>query len=345
MGLFGPPNVEKMKARRDIKGLIKTLEYKKDNNVRLLAARTLGEIGDPQAVEPLIDCMWDERSIASDVIIALGKIHDKRAINELIQFINREKEDERYSGSISQRNINIAIATLGKFHADAVNPLISLFPSSGKYRPQIIKALGEIGTNSAVDWLISAYNDWSLSRQSIVTALGKTGDQRVMETLLLALKDRDFELSSATAHALDLMNWTPDDQEIGAYYWVAKREWSKAIESGVLAVEPLINVLWDDGNKSHERIAAAQALGEIGLPSLDPLIQTISKGQSRYQPVARRLGMGNVWSHPDMRPKVLDYCVEILFLIGKNSKESLVAYCNHNSKRVCMVVAEALKKM
>ena len=31
MGLFGPPNVEKLKAKSDIDGLIKALAYEKDS--------------------------------------------------------------------------------------------------------------------------------------------------------------------------------------------------------------------------------------------------------------------------------------------------------------------------
>jgi hypothetical protein len=38
MSLFGPPNVEKMKANRDVEGLVKALGYQKDTNVRKEAA-------------------------------------------------------------------------------------------------------------------------------------------------------------------------------------------------------------------------------------------------------------------------------------------------------------------
>jgi hypothetical protein len=58
MSPFGPPNVEKMKAMKDVNGLIKALRYKKDANVRRTAAEALGQIwegiGDTRAVLPLI---------------------------------------------------------------------------------------------------------------------------------------------------------------------------------------------------------------------------------------------------------------------------------------------------
>jgi len=43
-----------MKAKRDVKGLIKALNYKKDDSVRRKAAWALGLIGDKRAVKPLI---------------------------------------------------------------------------------------------------------------------------------------------------------------------------------------------------------------------------------------------------------------------------------------------------
>ena len=45
MGLFGPPNVDRMKARRDVMGLINALGYEKDANVRAAAAGALEKLG------------------------------------------------------------------------------------------------------------------------------------------------------------------------------------------------------------------------------------------------------------------------------------------------------------
>ena len=53
------PNVEKMSAQKNIKGLIKALNHQKDAEVRQHAARALGEIGDVRAVEPLIAALKD----------------------------------------------------------------------------------------------------------------------------------------------------------------------------------------------------------------------------------------------------------------------------------------------
>jgi len=75
MPLFGPPNVEKLGARRDIAGLVKALAYEKDSDVRRAAAGALGAIGDARAVEPLIDALKDgEPDVRGAAAEALVKI-------------------------------------------------------------------------------------------------------------------------------------------------------------------------------------------------------------------------------------------------------------------------------
>ena len=55
MPLFGPPNVEKLKAKRSVDGLIKALGYKKDSEdyrhrgVRRAAAEALGYLSPKEA--------------------------------------------------------------------------------------------------------------------------------------------------------------------------------------------------------------------------------------------------------------------------------------------------------
>src|SRR5450759_2332909 len=96
MPLFGPPNVEKLKAKRDVKGLIKALGYQKDPAVRRAAAEALGQIGDARAVEPLIaalkDESWGVRRAAAE---ALGQIGDARAAEPLIAALKDPYADVR----------------------------------------------------------------------------------------------------------------------------------------------------------------------------------------------------------------------------------------------------------
>ena len=102
MWIFGPPNVEKMKAKRNVKGLIKALGYQKDYKVRRDAAEALGQIGDARAVEGLTvklkdrEEIWEVRVAAAE---ALGAIGDPTAVDSLIAVLTDKKGDEAIRGS------------------------------------------------------------------------------------------------------------------------------------------------------------------------------------------------------------------------------------------------------
>ena len=137
MWLFGPPDVEKMLAEHDVKGLTKALQYKKDPKVCDAAAKALVRIGEP-AVERLIALLKsappDIRETATKVLVkiggpsvaplieavrhagvdarkaaaeALGGIHDLRAVEPLVAAAQdpevRPIASNRSSGSATPR--------------------------------------------------------------------------------------------------------------------------------------------------------------------------------------------------------------------------------------------------
>ena len=82
------PNVEELKVKGDIHGLIKALRYG-DFDVRVKAAEALGNIGDKRAVEPLMDTLKDEnRDVRKEAEKALLKLHAP-AVTALIGAIER----------------------------------------------------------------------------------------------------------------------------------------------------------------------------------------------------------------------------------------------------------------
>ncbi len=73
--MFGPPNVDQLKANQNVKGLIRALGYKKDAGVRRAAAAALVAIGAP-AVAPLILTLdsgneWVNQG-AADALVRIG---------------------------------------------------------------------------------------------------------------------------------------------------------------------------------------------------------------------------------------------------------------------------------
>jgi HEAT repeat protein len=63
MGLFGPPDVGKLKAKGDIGGLVKALTYAKDASIRCKAVLALKDIGNARVVEPLIGALNDHAEV------------------------------------------------------------------------------------------------------------------------------------------------------------------------------------------------------------------------------------------------------------------------------------------
>src|SRR5262245_25652396 len=81
-------------ARRDgdVGTLVRALRDDPEN--RAWAARYLGDMGDPEAVEPLIQTLWvsDFQSRAA-AARALGKLRAAKAVDELLDCVDRGPED------------------------------------------------------------------------------------------------------------------------------------------------------------------------------------------------------------------------------------------------------------
>ncbi len=311
MGLFGPPNIEKLKAKNDVQGLIKALKSYKDSEirrsadialgqigapavqpliarlkdcdwiVRLAAAQALRQIGDPLAIYPLIarlkDQDWHVRQTAAQ---ALGQIGEPRAVAQLIAVLNDR----------SNRVRKAAANALGQIGAFAVEPLIVRLKDKNKdVRQAAAQALGQIGDPRAVEPLIARLKDrdWDV-RQAAIEALGQIGDPRTVKPLIARLKGKK-NVRRATAEALDEMGWQPDQGAEGAAYWIAKKKWDRCVQIGAPAVQPLIARLKDQDEDVVQ--AAAQALVRIGAPAVEPLIPHLkARNKDVRQDAAEALG-------------------------------------------------------
>jgi HEAT repeat protein len=157
--LFGPSEVEKLKEKKDVEGLIRKLETGKPKE-QTTAAYALGEIGDERATEPLIRLL-ERVGTAGDVCIAcvnaLGKLGDDRAIEALVRALS-----DNIRGSTSPIGLLLVPVALAAAHALAsigkptVEPLIKALGSEiGCMRVYARRALEMIG-EPAVDPLKKA---------------------------------------------------------------------------------------------------------------------------------------------------------------------------------------------
>ena len=238
MPFFGPPDIAKLKAKKDIAGLVKVLVHPKDRSLAVPAADALGEIRNPRAVPLLITALGDEDwKLRASAAEALGKIGDPRAAQPLIAILVDSQWDVR----------SAAGKALDKIGARAFDPLVAALKNGGALgaagvRYYAAKALGQIGDARAVEPLIAALKDDedSYLRGESACSLGHIGDPRAVEPLIAALEDEE-----------DLVARNKAVEALG-----------RIADPG--AVVPLIAAL--DNWSWSGRKEAAEALGKIGDP-------------------------------------------------------------------------------
>ncbi|MBW1980689.1 MAG: HEAT repeat domain-containing protein [Deltaproteobacteria bacterium] len=172
-----------------------------DPLVRSQAAKALGEIGDPRAVEPLLAALNDQEPlIRRQAAEALGKIGDDRAVAPLLAVLQRKDEAAHVRASAAE--------TLGLLRNPiAVEPLLTaLRDQDWNIRSRAAQALGNIGDTRAVEPLMAALADReAVVRQHLSEALGKIGDPRSRSALEAMLEDEDRNVRTAARQALQLL--------------------------------------------------------------------------------------------------------------------------------------------
>jgi HEAT repeat protein len=202
MPLFGPPNVEKLKAKKDVTGLIKALGYTKDASVGNMASMALAEIGEP-AIEQLIAALKEEneemRKAAGEVLAKIGEPAIELLIASLTTYSLR-KGTAAVLGKMGESALGRAVERLK----------VRLNGEDDHVRGNAIDALVEIG-KPAVESLISALTEKSLNaRRIVVSFILMKPDIRVviphsmdLQTRLNgAMPDKGLPVRAAAAGAL-----------------------------------------------------------------------------------------------------------------------------------------------
>ena len=243
--------------------------------VRQSAAKALGEIKDPRAIQPLAATLQDPNSdLRESAIEALGNIGPP-AVEALIAALQGtdtgvQWQAERQLGEIADPR--------------AVGPLIAALKSPGWNMPRdeetghrsrnrrapkdpyadvregaalaLGKILGKIKDPSATDPLIAALNDRSYAvRKAAASALGQIKDPSTVAPLTQSLKDPAASVRVAAINALGNV--------------------------GAPAIVPLTTSL-DDADP-NVRLSAVEALGGIGQPAVEALIAALQNPDSKVR--------------------------------------------------------------
>ena len=257
--IFGPPDIERLREQHAIQKLIRALNHK-DDEVAWHAMEALTDIGQP-AVELLCDAIQNKHiKIRRGVIEVLGNLGDKRAVPTLCLALNDPTISDVTAAALGKIGDN-----------KAVDPLLNIINKyqydprgTNKLRTAInaTTALRKIGDTNAAESLASilSINNFSVHK-NIVEALVNIG-QNAINPLCKALSDENVQVRSSAANILDKLDWQPSHDEIGAYYWVTRGDWQKCIRIGLSSIKPLNNFLQSNDSIS-ERFSCYSALVQI----------------------------------------------------------------------------------
>ncbi len=257
MGIFGPPDVNKLAEKGDLPGLIKALSYRKDLQIRIDACKALSKIRDARIVEPLISALQDEEpGVYLTAARGLGELGNVCAVDPLSAVLKKGDPDFRITvvealikigNSRTVEALSFALRDDDKSVRTAAMQGIDLIGEpipdeqlgwywAVKHNFEQCIALGQL----AVEPLIKIFRDEGhedqFDRMRAIKALGQIEDARAVEILLVALYMKPL-FSEPAERAL--------------------------LKIGVPAVGPLIAYVQNPKN-GYGRVRAAFILGEIG---------------------------------------------------------------------------------
>ncbi len=179
-----------------------------DPELRAQAAKRLGELKDKPSVPLLLTLLEDSMpAVRFEAGLALGNIGGPQAIEPLFDAIQKEPQED----------IAMAFTkALGDLGAKALDRLIILTSAPRRLvRMTACRALGRIGSNKAVDPLIQRLNDPDPQvRKAAISALRRIGDPKGMDAIARKLASPDYTTEQAAEQALSGSGYEEQMDEI-----------------------------------------------------------------------------------------------------------------------------------
>jgi len=186
-------NIEKLKAKKNVKALIDLLSHKKEQ-IGQEASEALGALG-VEASPALVTVLGDRLTPPKKRIMAaraLGYTLDPNVIQPLIQGLLEEDDVSRE-----------CIGALLRFGSPIAPYLVHALQLGGQQTPHLLYIIGEFRDPSTLQTLLKYLpHDNPHIRKEAITALGKIGEPAVASRLMAFLGDPDPAIKAATITAL-----------------------------------------------------------------------------------------------------------------------------------------------
>ena len=250
-------------------GLLISQLKAEDLEVRRSAVVALGRIGDTSATPDLVNTLGD-KSLTIDVANALGEIGDPQAVDGLLNLIGNE------DASLRQAAVAALNSIIPPSMSQRIIPLLhDLDPN---VRESAVKIAGYFGYPEAASALVELSRDPNERvRCAAIEHLPFVEDERAFEVLARALKEETPNVRAAAARALGNMDAPPvverlieglSADDVWVRYFSARALGRHRDEGSVEALKRVIEK--DEFN--HVRIAALDSLGQIGGPRVAVIV-------------------------------------------------------------------------
>jgi HEAT repeat protein len=258
MALFGRPNIRKLKDRGDFAGLLKALNYEKDDRVRYAAVEALGDLREKSAVQPLLALLDDQALLRKEEILsALGKIGDTEALPPIIRRI-------KHRGILNSPHELDALESIGLPAAPALLSLLEERSTGAREAVIVLKHLEAIGGPEVTGGVLKLLTPrYSTLIPQLAEMLERTAGSDAIPALVSALKAGPAEeWASHLVSALKRLHWSPAGIEEEGALAVADRDWKRIERIGTPAVDFLLPLL--QKARASDIIPALEVLGGTG---------------------------------------------------------------------------------
>lgn len=326
----------KIGAKGAIPDLVKALNNKFSNYDKVQMIESLGALGAREAIPDLINILDNTkedtytRRKAAEV---LGKIGSEKEIPKLIKFVQNDKMSNTIDTIDIRRGALKGLGNL-RIKAESVVPILIKAleniksDSDRNYKVSIIEALGNIGSEKAVDSLDKLFEDPDLGiRTETVESLRKIGTEKASRTLIKGLTDDEPSVQIKSIQALGSIKVVTKEASLALLSLLGNEDtrirdeaYKAIIKRGPDIMPYLIEGLSEKG-KAYSNVIAS-----IGTPSLPALLSAFKdKGVIKNEKLRANLTLtlgrvGKEIKDKDEKSKT----IEILRDLLKNDKYYLV---------------------